>query len=158
MPLIANTTLFSLKEAAIPIISALAKNWQSSIIVLLAAVIVYQNTFEHRLFFWADTIPYLRDLADEQTGVIREAEAANRGLRDAIDMRNDQIQEWRSITIELERNVGVLEDDILTQQEITRNQVREILLQPTPQSCEASINFLRDHIPDLQYGPREDTE
>jgi hypothetical protein len=155
MSLITTTTLLGLKKTTSPIIGALAKNWQAIAAVLLVAVVVYQNTFEHRVFFWADTIPYLRNLTAEQLVAIKQIEAANEQLRDDIEMRNDQIDEWKAVSIDLERNVEQLNKTITTQQTITRNQVRAILSQPTPQTCEASINFLRDHIPDLQYGARE---
>jgi len=155
MSLVATTTLFGLKKTAIPILEALAKNWQGVAAAMLVAIVVYQNTFDHRVFFWADTIPYLRNLTDEQLAAIKKIETANSVLRDSIEIRNDQIDEWKDVSIELERNVEQLSVAILTQQTITRNQVRAILSQPTPQTCEASINFLRDHIPDLQYGPRE---
>lgn len=158
MSLIATTALFGLKKSASPIIGALANNWQAMVGVLLVAIIFYQNTFEHRVFFWADTIPYLRNLTKEQLDALKDAEAANQLLRDGIEMRNDQIDEWREVSIEQEKEKAKLQQTIDKQKEFTRLAVRNIIAQPTPQTCEASINFLRDHIPDLQYGPREKTQ
>ncbi len=118
---------------------------------IMLAIIVYQNSFEHRVFFWADTIPYLRNLVHEHEDVIRQEKEANVALETQIKKTNFEIDQWKRVSDDLEEANVALKSDIKELRSVTRLQIRNILNAPTPQSCEAAVDFLRDVIPSLQF-------
>lgn len=145
------SALFGASGKSSSILGKIGKHWREALMAVLIAIVVYQNTFEHRVIFWADTIPYLRNALDDTADALDDVVALNKNLADAIDKTNAEIEQARIITAKLEEQKSVLKGQLLNHQEETRTQVQAILNAPTPQSCQAAIGFLRDMIPNLQY-------
>ena len=127
------------------------KYWKEIAVVTMLATIFYQNTFEKRYVFFINTIPYLELKLEEYEKAIDKIEAANHTLSAAIDKRNSQIEEWKAKSIELEKKNAVLSGQLELLRQLTDQEVEDILAGPTPQSCDAAIDYLRDAIPDLNY-------
>ena len=153
MALIASTTLFGLRTAVGPIIGVIINNWKEMLIAALFAIIFYQNTFETRAFFWADTIPYLQSVVEEQAAKLENIIDANAVLTEAINDSNSQIQAWKDVSDALETKNILLAAEVDNLREISKTRIRSILDAPTPQSCEAALVFLRDMVPLLQDAP-----
>lgn len=147
----ASTALFGVAKAGSPFIATILKHWQAGVIALLLAIVFYQNTFDHRVFFWADTIPYLKTLVDEQQEQIELVANANEMLSNAIERNNERVEEFRTLSAELEQNNLALQTENEALRGRTMTQVTRILQSSTPASCEAAIDFLRNSIPTLQY-------
>jgi hypothetical protein len=147
----ASTALFGVAKAGTPIISKLLDHWQTIVIAVLLSIVFYQNTFDTRVFFWADTIPYLRNLTEEQRDQIDFVANANEMLSNVIERNNERVEEFRVLSVEADqkRIAAEAENEVLRNRTMT--QVTKILQAPTPQSCEAAIDFLRNSIPTLQY-------
>ncbi len=143
--------LFNFKSIA----SFALKHWKELLVVGMLATIIYQNTFEKRYFLWVNTIPFLELKVVELEKAVDIVEKANKLLGDTIDKRNDQIEEWKEKSIELEKKNAALSGQLELLRELTNNEVEEILAGPTPQSCEAAIDYLRDAIPDLNFKQHE---
>ena len=139
--------LFNVKAIA----SFALKHWKELLVVGMLATIIYQNTFEKRYFLWANTIPFLELKIVELEKAVDIIEKANQTLTDTIVKRNDQIEEWKEKSIELEKKNAKLSGQLLILREMTNTEVDNILAGPTPESCEASIDYLRNGIPDLNY-------
>jgi len=127
------------------------KYWKELLVVGMLSTIIYQNTFEKRWVFFITTIPYLELKLEEYEKAIEKIEEANHLLSATIDKRNSQIEEWKAKSIELEKKNAVLSGQLKLLRELTDAEVDDILAGPTPQSCEAAIDYLRDAIPDINY-------
>lgn len=127
------------------------KYWKEILVILLISVVFYQNTSETRWALWADTIPYLQAQIDEQAEAIKTITEANEHLSDAINTTNEQIQEWKVVSERLEQQNMLLEGELKGLRSVTVKEVKEILRGPTPESCEAAIQYLRDSIPGLDF-------
>lgn len=125
--------------------------WKELLVIGMLATIIYQNTFEKRWVFFLTTIPYLELKLEEYEAAIDTIEAANHLLSATIDKRNSQIEEWKAKSIELEKKNAVLAGQLQILRELTNKEVDDILAGPTPQSCEAAIDYLRDSIPDINF-------
>jgi len=127
------------------------KYWKELLVVGMLATIIYQNTFEKRYFLFVNTIPYLELVIEEYEVAVDKMEKANKLLGDTIDKRNDQIAEWKAKSIELEKKNAILAGKLELLRELTNAEDEDILAGPTPQSCEAAIDYLRDAIPDMNF-------
>lgn len=127
------------------------KYWKELLVVGMLATIIYQNTFEKRWVFFLTTIPYLELKLEEYEEAIDKMETANHLLSATIDKRNSQIEEWKAKSIELEKKNAALSGQLQLLRELTNKEVDDILAGPTPQSCEAAMDYLRDAIPDINY-------
>ena len=125
--------------------------WRECIIAVLLAVVLYQNKFETRFFFGAQTIPALEaDLAVVKAN-LNTCVDGNKALSDAIDENNDKIEEYKALTEELEGSIAILKSDLEEARNKTAEEVEDILKDPTPQSCEKAIEYLRDGTEDLTW-------
>lgn len=127
------------------------KYWKELLVVGMLATIIYQNTFEKRYFLWANTIPFLELQIVEYEKAVDEMEAANVLLTETIVKRNDQIDEWKEKSQELEKKNAMLSGQLELLRELTNSEVDTILAEPTPVSCEAAIDYLRDAIPEMNF-------
>jgi predicted transcriptional regulator len=127
------------------------KYWKQLIVAGMAAVIVYQNVFETRFFFGAETIPSLEQRLDSAKNELDKAIEANRNLSAAIDDNNKRIEEYEKLSEDLKGKVAELTSDLNEEREKTNKQVEDILKDKTPKSCEESIQYLRDAKDDLKW-------
>lgn len=125
--------------------------WKELMVVSMLAIIIYQNTFETRWVFFVNTIPYLENQLEEYVIAVDKAEKANLLLTNTIKKRNDQIAQWKEKSVELEKKNAELTGQLELLRSMTVAEVDQILSDPTPESCEASIDYLRTGIPDLHF-------
>lgn len=125
--------------------------WRECIIAVLLAVVLYQNKFETRFFFGAQTIPALEaDLAVVKAN-LDTCVAGNKTLSDAIEENNQKIEEYKALTKELEGSIAKLEQDLEDARKVNEAEVNDILKGPTPESCEKAMQYLRDGTEDLKW-------
>lgn len=129
----------------------LAKNWKVILGACLLGVVLYQNMSGVRFFFGFETVPALK-----KDIVILEEDAAtlklnNKTLSDTINDRNEEIDKWSELTDKLEAQMVQLEKDIADIRTETDQEVDDILNQPTPQTCEKAIDYLREGVEDLSW-------
>ena len=153
--------LFSWKKIAELGMKAFAfsiEHWKEIAVALMLCTIIYQNTFEKRYFFWVNTIPYLQNVIAQQQEVIDEVVEANNTLSAAIETTNRQIEEWKQVSEQLERDNAALSGELKGLRQSTLDQVELILRGPTPVGCEAAIEYLRQGIPGLQFNNEVDVQ
>jgi len=118
----------------------------------------YQNTQETRWVLWVDTIPYYKVQYEEAMIALDVAVEANETLTAAIEATNKQVEEWKEVSVQLERDNAALSGELKGLRQSTLDQVEDILAAPTPVGCEAAIQFLRDGIPELQLNDKVDLQ
>jgi len=127
------------------------KYWRECLIVLLGATFWYQNYADVRFIFGMQTIPALEaELADSQEN-LRFCGKSNARLSDSIDKNNARIEEYEQLTKDLEASIIVLGNELTKEREQTDRDVEVILKDPTPQTCEKAIDYLRDGTKDLKW-------
>jgi hypothetical protein len=127
------------------------KYWRECLIAVLLSVVLYQNRFETRFFFGAQTIPALEaDLAIVKNNLDICVEG-NKTLSDAIDANNDRIRQYEVLTEKLEREIADLQGDLADARAETEAAVNDILNDPTPKTCQKAMQYLRDGTEDLKW-------
>jgi len=133
----------------------LLKYWKDVVVVLMLCTIIYQNTQHTRWVFFVDTIPYYQDQYQTAQDALDVAVAANKNLITAIETTNKQVQEWKAVSVGLERANAALSGELVGLRQTTLNQVQDILSGPTPVGCKAAITYLRNSIPELTIDSSE---
>ena len=131
--------------------SVVLNYWRECIIALLLAVVIYQNNFETRLFFGAQTIPALEaDLAiiKDNLNICKDGNAK---LSAAIDENNIRIAAYKKLEEDMRGDIAKLKGELDAARAQTDSAVGVILNDPTPQTCEKAIKYLRDAGKELQW-------
>jgi hypothetical protein len=128
--------------------------WKQIAIASTITILVYQNTSETQWLLWLDTIPYYQNKLIETRKALDVAVKANHTLTAAIETTNKQVQEWKQVSKKLEQDNAMLSVELSGLRKITLNQAKDIIAGPTPVGCEASIEFLRDSIVEIQFNKR----
>jgi hypothetical protein len=125
--------------------------WREIIIVLLLSVVWYQNSFETRLFFGAETIPALEKELVVAKNDLKKCADANGTLSDAIEANNVRIREYEVLTGKMQTSIDVLKGELDIARAKTNADVDIILNDPTPQTCEKAIDYLRNAGDELKW-------
>lgn len=139
--------LFNFKKIA----AFFIKNWRECLVAGLAFAVWYQNFSEIRWAFGFETIPSLENRLNAATDAVKICKAGNKTLVGTIEKRNEEVKKWKVISDGLEKDIENLQTTISSMRAETENDVKVILKDETPQTCEASIDYLRDGRKDLQW-------
>ena len=138
--------------------SFICEHWHFFAVAAIVGMLAYQNFSDTRFLFGLPTIPHLEaQVAQQQTTIdslkkdLDIAAKANAALTKTITDQNDTIGQWKTITEKLEKNNDVLAATLKQMQHDTNAQVTEILKGKTPETCEASIQYLRDMRQQLKW-------
>lgn len=127
------------------------KNWKVNFVVLMAAIILYQNFSNTRWFIWADTIPYLQERVTELELSLDIAEQGNKALTAAIEDRNAEIVSLGLVTKQLEIQRQGLQADINELAQAGNAKVTVVEKEIIDQSCTGAMEYMFDSIPELNY-------
>lgn len=127
------------------------KYWKEMIVVGMALMLWYQNFSETRFLLWIETIPSLEARLETREAAFKQCKEGNDKLSAAIDERNRQIEAWRDITEQHEKDIKELEKQLAEERERANARVKDILDDPTPQTCEEAIQYLRDGVEDIKW-------
>ena len=133
-------------------------HWKEVLIASVLGLMAYQNFSHTRFLFWMNTIPYLvdenakvkKDL-DTQTKNLDICVKGNKTLQDSINTTNAEVDKWKGVSKGLEDDQAKLKTDLENMRKGTNTKVDTIEAQPTPQTCEDSIDFLRKNMGDLSW-------
>lgn len=147
-----------LSAAASGIGDFVSKHWKVLLVALMLGTIAYQNFSSRRFVFFIETIPYLesRVATDEaqikklQADVV-EAATANATLTRTIQDDNATVKQWMTISDSLQKQTDALVGTLKQMNAENNKTVTSILNSKTPQTCEESIQFLRDEQENLKW-------
>jgi hypothetical protein len=122
------------------------KYWKQCIVLGMAFVIYNQNFMEWQVLKWfgVQTVPALEKQLKLVTEEIDQCQVDKRLLKSQIELVNAQVDKWAEVSgqVQTQHNQLVLELAKLKQE--TEQTVQQILSEPTPQSCEEAIQYLKD--------------
>lgn len=133
------------------IIGFIVKFWKEILLALMVFTLLYQNFSETRFVFGAETIPSLEMRLEAATKAVNVCKAGNVKLEQAIDDRNTEVQKWKEITNTLQDNIDNLSTELDDMRTTTKKDVAVIFNDPTPKTCEAAIDYLREGRKDLKW-------
>ncbi len=126
-------------------------HWKGISICLMIGMLAYQNFSTTRYVLWIETIPHLEQQVSKDESQIKQlksdldiAAKANANLTTTIQNQNATVQQWKDISDKLQKQNVALATRITQMQQDEGQQVTNILNGPTPTTCEASIQYLRD--------------
>ncbi len=129
----------------------IVKHWKFFLFAGLIGLIVYQNKVATRFLFGLETIPHMREVVakkDEEivqlTTDLQTAVAANGQLTISIDQLNTTVSVWVKTSDELKKKNADLQLRLNQMRKENDKKVQDILNGQTPETCEASIEYLRD--------------
>jgi DNA anti-recombination protein RmuC len=136
--------------AASAVFQFVAKNWKQLAIAAMIGLIFYQNFIEHRFVFGMNTIPHLQSKIvelEQELEVSRSnfeiCQKGNQRLEEAIKQQNEQIAVLGDLTKQFDERFGELNDTLDNMRRDTNQTVQDILNAPTPETCEAALDYLR---------------
>lgn len=133
------------------VFTALAKVWREVLIIVLLAIVGYQNFSDTRFLFWAQTIPALEaELADSQHN-LKVCGDGNARLSEAIEKNSARVEEYKVLTDKLEASIVDLNTILKTERKVNDAEIKKILSAPRPKTCEEAINYLRDARKELTW-------
>lgn len=148
IPLLPILSLFLNKKTLTTIIG----NWKLMLIGMMSFIIGYQNLFETRYLFGAETIPSLEKRLKEAEDVIDICKDGNDKLSASIDRRNAEITSLKEASDVLKKEIGQLEMSLAAKRTETVKKVKTIIeTEKTPVDCKASIEYLRDARKELKW-------
>lgn len=133
------------------ILAFVVQYWKELLIAAMVSTLLYQNFSETRFVFGAETIPSLEMRLEAAKKAVDVCKAGNEKLVEAIDERNSEVQKWKEITNTLQNDIDNLSTELDNMRTTTKKDVAVILNNPTPKTCEAAIDYLRDGRKDLQW-------
>lgn len=133
------------------IFAILIHYWRIFLIVVLGAIVFYQNYSGTRFIFGAQTIPYLEEKLATSENNLKVCGDGNAALTAAIDKNNTRIDEYAKLTKDLEASVATLGGELAEERGKTNTEVEVILKDPTPKTCEKAMDYMRDGIKDLKW-------
>lgn len=132
-------------------ISFIAKYWRELFVAALAGIILYQNLSGTRFLFGAETIPSLEHRLAVANANFKTCQTGNKNLSNAIDKSNTEVQKWKDISDGLKKDIGTLQGEIDGMKKKTDTDVKKTLNDKTPNSCKASMDYLRNATKDLKW-------
>lgn len=129
-----------------PIAEFAVKHWKLTIILVLLAIIYNQNfmTFQAFRIFGIETIPHIKQDLELAKQDLATCEQRKQTLETTIITLNAQIDKWASVSGNLQQQHDQLATDILNERIKSEQRVDDILKGPTPESCDAAFDYLRD--------------
>lgn len=127
------------------------KHWKFFSIAAMVGLIVYQNQAVSRFLFGLETIPHMRTVVVARDKEIvqlktdlKTAVDGNAKLTSTIGELNTTVAEWQKTSKDLEKKIKDLQVRLDKMRKENDKKVQDILNGQTPESCEASIEYLRD--------------
>ena len=133
------------------VLTTLAKVWREVLIILLLAIVLYQNFSGTRFLFWAQTIPALEAELIAVRADFEECAKGNARLSSKIEKNNARIEEYKTLTGELEASIADLNTVLVAERKVNDAEIEKILSAPRPKTCEDAINYLRDAKKELTW-------
>lgn len=131
-------------------ILGLLKYWKQILLGGILLTIFYQNfmTLELLKLFGVRTIPGITleyhkkiDIKEQQ---LAECEDGRELLKRKIEAVNTEIDKWSKLSSQLQTEHDVLATELAELQRKSQQTVDDILNEPTPETCESAIEFLRE--------------
>jgi len=129
----------------------LQRFWREILILVLIGFIWYQNTSDTRYLLFVDTIPNLEKQLVIANNNVETCKKGNENLSQTIEDRNDEVLQWKKVSDELEEQNKALSKELKNMRKSTNTQVKHILEDKAPKSCEGAMNYLRSGRQDLTW-------
>ena len=131
----------------------LIEHWKECLFAGMAFTIFHQNFMEWEMLKWVGvrTIPGIEQELVVKQEQLDECELSRANLKGQIDSTNAQVEKWADVSSQLQRQHDKLVEEITDMREKSRKAVEDILSEPTPKTCEAAIQYLRDAKEDLRW-------
>lgn len=122
------------------------KYWKECLVAGLVATVFYQNFMTTEWLKWVGvrTIPGIERELVVKTEQLEACEDSREELKSEIESVNTQIDQWASVSQQLQSQHDELVAEIGEMRRRSEEAVQDILEGPTPETCEAAIDFLKD--------------
>ena len=122
------------------------KYWKQCLFIGMAATIFHQNFMDKELLKWfgVRTIPGIERELVVKEQQLAECEISREALKREIEAVNAQVEKWADVSKQLQNQHDDLVQEIGKMREKSQQAVQDILDGPTPESCEAAIEFLKE--------------
>lgn len=115
------------------------KYWKQLLVIAVCVFIYFQHS----------KISSLQEEVASLNSALEVCASGNAALSADIDARNAEITKWKEISEDLEAKNFELQKRVGALRKETENKVGNVLSEPTPESCEAAIQYLRDGVEEV---------
>lgn len=131
-------------------IAFVVKYWKQLLIGALVFLVFHQNfmQFEFLKIVGVRTIPGIeqqyKDDIDRLKIDLSDCRQSNERLKGAIESVNTQVDKWANVSSQLQKQHDELVEEITKMRKDTEQTVQNIFDEPTPETCEAAFDYLKD--------------
>lgn len=117
------------------------EHWKplSIILLILGNVIQWE-------WYWPRKVAHWQEQHAIVAQQLAECEGSRAELKDEIASVNNQVDQWAAVSQGLQQSHDTLTAELAKLKADSAVTIQDILSAPTPESCEAAIQFLRDAI------------
>lgn len=122
------------------------KHWKECLFAGMALTIFYQNFMDTEVLKWVGvrTIPGIERQLAVTEAQLTECENSREALKKAIETVNAQVDQWANVSSQLQQSHNALVAELNKMKKDSQKIVDDILKGPTPETCEAAIEFLKE--------------
>ena len=130
------------------VVDVVMKHWQKFLVLGMAFIIYNQNFMEFQALKWfgIQTIPAIEKKLVKAEEAFDNCVDEKNVLEAKIVSVNDQIDQWADVSSVLQQNHNDLLDEIIKMRKKSEKAVADILAGPTPETCDAAIEYLRESV------------
>ena len=154
------TTIWAKMASVIPAtVDVVMKHWQKFVIILMVAVIYNQNFMELQIFkiIGVETVPHLKQDLERKQNEINEQkidflrlQADYNELDSLLIKMNAEVDKWTTTSQSLQEKHNNLLAELEELKKQSDQQVTEVLAEPTPDTCDEAIDYLKEAVKDLK--------
>lgn len=124
--------------------------WKQLSIIGLVCMVFYQNFMETEWLKWVGirTISGIEQEYVAKLDVVEDqlltCESSRETLKEQIALTNEQVQKWADVSEQLQNSQDKLSAELEKMRKESEQAVQDILEGPTPEGCDAAVDFLRE--------------
>lgn len=143
----------AIKSALSNSLGFILKNWKEMLLGGALAMVVYQNASDTEWLKWVGfrTIPAIEQELDNTRQQLQTCEESRAELKGQIASTNQQIDKWADVSEKLQGVIEKQEQQLNQMKRDNEEAVQQILDGPTPKTCEAAIQYLRDAAGEFEW-------
>lgn len=122
------------------------KYWKQCLFIGMAGLIFHQNFMEWEVLKWVGirTLPGIQQELVVKDQQLELCEISREALKSEIESVNAQVDKWADVSKQLQNQHDELVAEIGEMRKKSEAAVQDILAGPTPETCEAAIEFLKE--------------
>ena len=130
--------IFSIATIGPSIIKFFINNWKPMVFISLLVGNIIQWEY-----YWPAKVNYWETKFNDTNAALLVCNESRKELKTNIDMANQQISEWATVTKDRQSSIDSLVKELSSMKKQNTLEVEQMLKEKPPETCELAINMLK---------------